>query len=168
MATIECVTEVLDLFARSKPGTNIKDFEKVAQAWYLVLEPLADEWVMGAAVRLARQGGDFLPSAGAVYEAALDDLDPEPNAAEAWATVEKHARGKDVSLSNRMLAALGAMPSSPGDWQEDELAFRRRDFLTEFARQRNKWRREARAGRLALSGGPKVQNSELLMEGGNG
>jgi len=123
MATIQCVTEILDLFARSKPGANIRDFEKVAQAWYLVLEPLADEDVMDAALRLARTGGDFLPSAGAVYEAVLDDLDREPDAAAAWALVVRKSRGNRVELPPRAKAALGAMGGNPGEWDPKDLAF---------------------------------------------
>ena len=136
------------------------------ESYALALEPVPDAALEQAMVTLMRTEGAFIPDAGTMFGAALDLLDPEPGAAEAWVAVEKHARGKNVNLSNRMLAALDAMGGNPGDWQEDELPFRRREFMTEFEKQRARWRSAAQAGRLALPKG-KVQNSELLM-GGNG
>jgi len=155
MATLECVVNVLDLLVRSKPGAKLgktdEDAEAVVQAWCLVLEPLVDKDVLSAAVKLARSDSDFLPSAGAVFQAVLDARDQEPDAGTAWMMVEKHARSGGVTaLPGRVKAVLAAMGGNPGGWLEEERAFRRKEFDALYADAGKRWREAVVSGRLAL------------------
>jgi hypothetical protein len=108
---------------------------------------------------------------GTLLHAALDLLDPEPDAAEAWALVEAYiqnpsgqtaevveyvvegqvvAAQRPKQLPDRAMKALATLGQNPGNWDPKDLAFRRREFEAEYAKQGQRWRREAQAGRLAL------------------
>ena len=150
MASEQCVVNILDLFTRSKFGTKIQDFQQTVEAWMLVLEPLGDDVVMRAAVTLARNDSDFVPSAGAVYQGALSLLDTEPDVDLAWQAVLEVARGRSgIDLGDRAERALAAIGGC-GGWLEDELHFRRKDFIEAWNRQERKWRDNAA---MALPGG---------------
>lgn len=159
MATIEAVTDVLDFLVRNKPGApkmDVDEFEKTAQAWYVTLEPLCDEVVMQAAVVLAREKGDYLPSSGTLYNYCLDLMDDQPSADDAWALVDRYRHhaslgvNNPVKLPDRAMAALRAMGGNCGMWLEDDIAFRRREFLEAYGNLRARWKRESA---LALPAG---------------
>ena len=159
MATKETVKKCLAVLAGSKPGTDMATVN--LESYALALEPVPDPVLEQITVGLMRVEGAFIPDAGTMFKAALDLLDPEPDDADAWALVVRKAKGNTVDLPLRAKAALDAMGGNPGDWDPADLNFRRREFLAEFEKQRQSWRREARAGRLVLPGG-KVRNFELL------
>lgn len=149
MASENCVINILDLFTRTKFGTKIADFQQTVEAWCLVLEPLSDDVVMQAAVALARNGSDFVPSAGAVYQAALDLLDTEPDVDEAWTHIVQYSKNASrppehnpVKLTEREAKALAAIGGCAG-WLETDLPFRRKDFIEAYGRQERQWRTEA-------------------------
>lgn len=150
MASEDCVVNILDLFTRSKFGTKIQDFQQTVEAWMLVLEPLSDDVVMRAAVGLARNGSDFVPSAGAVYQGALDLLDDEPTADEAWTHVLQYSKAASrpdadnpTKLTAREKKALDLMGGNCGMWQIDEYQFRRKEFIEVYNRQEKQWRAQA-------------------------
>jgi len=151
MASEECVVNILDLFTRSKFGTRINDFQQTVEAWMLVLHPLDDGVVMEAAVTLARNDSDFVPSAGAVFQAALDLLDTEPGGDEAWTQVLKYSKSASlrennpVKISGRVAEALRLMGGNCGDWLVDDLPFRRREFLDVYGRLEKTWRDQVAA-----------------------
>ena len=151
MASEECVVNILDLFTRSKFGTRINDFQQTVEAWMLVLHPLDDGVVMEAAVTLARNDSDFVPSAGAVFQAALDLLDTEPGGDEAWTQVLKYSKSASlrannpVKISARVAEALRLMGGNCGDWLVDDLPFRRREFLDVYGRLEKTWRDQVAA-----------------------
>ena len=157
MASENCVINILDLFTRSKFGTKIQDFQQTVEAWMLVLEPLGDDVVMKAAVALARNDSDFVPSAGAVYQGALSLLDEEPSADEAWEHVAQYSKSASlppehnpVKLTDRERKALELMGGNCGMWLVDEMHFRRREFIEIYQRQEQRWRDKAA---MALPGG---------------
>ena len=151
MASEECVVNILDLFTRSKFGTRINDFQQTVEAWMLVLHPLDDGVVMEAAVTLARNDSDFVPSAGAVFQAALDLLDTEPGGDEAWTQVLKYSKSASlrennpVKISARVAEALRLMGGNCGDWLVDDLPFRRWEFLDVYGRLEKTWRDQVAA-----------------------
>ena len=155
MASRQCIVNILDLFVRSKPGARLDDPDKVVEAWALVLDPLPDDVVKAAAVNLARRDGDFMPSAGAVYQGALSLMDDEPSADDAWMQVLEHAKratlGNDnpVKLEGRTERALELIGGDVG-WNLDEIQFRRREFVQVYDSLEKQWRNQA-----ALPGGPQ-------------
>ena len=157
MASEQCVVNILDLFTRSKFGTKIQDFQQTVEAWMLVLEPLGDDVVMKAAVTLARNDSDFVPSAGAVYQGALSLLDTEPSADEAWEHIVQYSKAASrppednpTKLTEREKRALDLMGGNCGDWLVKDYPFRRREFVEIYNAQERKWRDNAA---MALPGG---------------
>jgi len=151
MASVKCVADILDLFVRSKPGARLNDADNVVQAWCMVLDPLDDEVVYEAALDLARKDGDFLPSAGAVFQGALDLLDTELGGDEAWTQVLKYSKSASlrennpVKISDRVAEALRLMGGNCGDWLVDDLPFRHREFLDVYGRLEKTWRDQVAA-----------------------
>ena len=152
MASEECITNILDLYARTKLGTKIEDFNKMVEAWRIHMEPLDDKVVTEAAIIVGRNDtSNFIPSPGAVYQAALDLMDNEPSANEVWDDILRAARGhKDITLSERAARALKAIGGYSG-WKEDDLPYRRREFIEAYQRLEQKWRSDM----AALPGGPQ-------------
>ena len=157
MASENCVINILDLFTRSKFGTKIQDFQQTVEAWMLVLEPLGDDVVMRAAVTLARNDSDFVPSAGAVYQEALSLLDTEPGADEAWEHIVQYSKADSLpdadnptKLTDREKRSLELMGGNCGDWLVKDYPFRRREFVEIYNAQERKWRDNAA---MALPGG---------------
>jgi hypothetical protein len=160
MATVECVTDALDLLVRSAPGfQGIEDFEKTVQAWAAILEPVPDDLLRQAAVLTAREGWEYksFPKAGDLYQAAMDLADTEPPAEEAWLAVKRHSQNVNaivnpVKLEGRAAEALRLMGGDRG-WMEDEYPFLERKFKEIYAGLR---KRERQQQALALpSGGGK-------------
>ena len=148
MATLECVTDALDLLMRCNPqgASKITDFEKTAQAWWLILEPLPDEVVQEAAVHLARRGSQYgFFQVGDVYDRAADLVDPEPSVEEAWALVVKHSRNASlgdnnpVKLEGRTASALAAIGGDLG-WLVDEMPFRKKEFVEQYGKMKAEWK----------------------------
>ena len=165
MASEDCVINILDLFTRSKFGTKIQDFQQTVEAWMLVLQPLPDDVVMQAAVTLARQDSDFVPSAGAVYQGALGLMDTEPPADEAWEHVLQYSRAASLpdadnptKLTAREKRTLDLMGGNCGQWLVKDYPFRRREFIEIYNGQEKRWRDQA-----ALPGGQNI----LLIGGGH-
>jgi hypothetical protein len=139
MATRDTVKRVMTLLAETRPGT---DLAKIGlDAYVLVLEQVPDDKLTEAAVLLAREPGDFLPSAGTLFDRALDLMDQEPPAEDAWALVERKARGKAVDLPERAAAVLANLGNWQ-DWTVDDLPFRKREFMDLYDKQRARWKRE--------------------------
>jgi hypothetical protein len=159
MATKETVKRCLAVLAGSKPGTDMATVN--LESYALALEPVPDAVLEQVTVAQTRVKGAFIPDSGTMFEECLDLLDPEPPVAKAWALVEKHARGNHVELPPRAAAALAAMGGDPERWDPADLNFRRREFLAEYERQRNRWRANAQAGRLAL---PKPKMKVRMIE----
>ena len=157
MASENCVINILGLFTRSKFGTKIQDFQQTVEAWMLVLDPLPDDVVMKAAVTLARNDSDFVPSAGAVYQGALSLMDTEPPADEAWEHVLQYSKAASLpdadnptKLTAREKRSLQLMGGNCGDWLVKDFPFRRREFIEIYQRQEQRWRDDAA---MALPGG---------------
>ena len=152
MASEECITNILDLYARTKLGTKIEDFNKMVEAWRIHMEPLDDKVVTEAAIIVGRNDtSNFIPSPGAVYQAALGLMDNEPDADMIWRAVLERARGrKDIELGNRGEQALAAIGGC-GGWKEDDLPYRRREFIATYEKLEKRWRDDM----AALPGGPQ-------------
>jgi len=153
MASIECVANVLDLLVRSAPGfQGIEDFEKTVKAWVAILEPIPDDLLGKVVVLMGREGWEYqaFPKAGDLYQMALNLVDPEPLAEEAWLTIKQHSRyantrsdnDNPVKLGGRTAEALRLMGGDRG-WLEDELPFRRKEFLDVYAGLRKRQRQQA-------------------------
>ena len=165
MASENCVVQILKLFSRTKPGTRIDEFSETVEAWVLVLHPLDDDVVTQAAVTLSRQDGDFMPSTGAVFQGALDLMDNEPAADEAWNSVREYSRyanriGMDnpVKLTDRTSKALDLIGGNCGNWLDKDIPFHRREFIEIYDSLEKQWRNEAA---LSLPAG----NRRLLTNG---
>lgn len=111
MASPETVMEVLDLLERCWPGVALKD--GTAQAYHAVLEPLPDALLLKAAQMVARSGAEFFPPAGKLFQAALDLVDDQPGASEAWGIVLKGAQ-TSKQLSDLPRRAALAIEDSGG------------------------------------------------------
>jgi len=109
MATKRKIRETVVVIAGSKPGTSLEDVRM--ESYVLALEPVPDEVLDRLATFFVRQAGDFMPSAGTIYQKALDLMDPEPSADEAWVAVSRHVKGLSgpplTPRAARALAALG-------------------------------------------------------------
>ena len=155
MADFAVVTEMLDLLLQTKPGTMLPD--NTVEAYTLVLEPIPNEELMQAAILLSRKPGAFIPDAGTIYQAALDLLDTEPSADEAWEHVLQYSKAASLpdasnptKLTEREKRALDLMGGNCGMWLVDEMHFRRREFIEIYQGQERKWRDDAA---MALPGG---------------
>jgi len=155
MASKECVMNVLDLFVRSKPGARLHDADNVVVAWCLILEPIPDGVVMEAAVMLARDQGDFLPSAGSVFQTALGLLDTEPSAEEAWEHVLQYSKtasrppeDNPVKLTERESRSLELIGGNCGQWLIKDHPFRRKEFIEAYGGLAKRWRDGVALGQL--------------------
>ena len=155
MADFAVVTEALNLLLQTKPGTMLPD--NTVEAYTLVLEPIPNETLMQAAVLLTRVPGAFMPDAGTIFQAALDLMDTEPPADEAWEHVLKYSSAASLSdadnptkLTAREKRALQLMGGNCGDWLVKDFPFRRREFIEIYQRQEQRWRDDAA---MALPGG---------------
>jgi hypothetical protein len=146
MATLEIVTEIFDLLVRSKPAARVDDVPRTIQAWAFFLQDLPDAELWQAAVILGRTPGAFLPDVGTLADLALDLVDDQPPAEDAWALVVRYARyasqpENPVTLTERAANVLDTMGNC-GDWTVDDLPFRKREFMDLYDKQRARWKRE--------------------------
>jgi len=149
MASIETVTSILKELTRTRLGMGkmIDDFTATVGAWHHVLEPIPDEIAFRATVLLARSEDAFIHP-GQVFQAALDLLDKEDSAEDAWKVVRSKAGGCSVPLRGRTALAAQVLPS-PEDrdaWSVDALPHLRRAFEAEYKRLAQEWRRAAAMG----------------------
>jgi len=151
MASMRTVDEVLNLLIRSKPGMDrtMDGFQETVAAWHMVLEPIPDEAAWHAAVLLAR-GSEAFVNAGQVFQAALDLLDKEPSAEDAWRYMEIWARDPSAfnfgkELPRRIVRASLPLPRK-SEWKEEDLPHLRRAFEAEYERLSQEWRRAAAMG----------------------
>ena len=146
MASREAVEQAYSLLGTTRPGADLDKIDIGACA--MVLDPIPDEVLLSAAMAESRKGGDFLPSAGTLFQASLDIMDTEISADDAWALVEKHSRNASlrdnnpVKLPDRAARALELIGGDIG-WRLDEMPFRRKEFLEVYGRLRQSWRDQA-------------------------
>ena len=151
MASEQCVVNILDMYARTKFGSKIPDFQQTVEAWMLHLEPLDDETTTRAAIIVGRNDtSNFIPSPGAVYQEALSLLNTEPPADEAWEHVLQYSKAASLpdadnptKLTAREKRSLQLMGGNCGMWLVDEMHFRRREFIEIYQRQGQQWRDDA-------------------------
>ena len=155
MADFAVVTEALNLLLQTKPGTTLPD--NTVEAYALVLEPIPNETLMQVAVMLTRKPGAFMPDAGTIFQAALDLIDEEPDADEAWEHIVQYSKAASrppednpTKLTDRERRALDLMGGNCGDWLVKDYPFRRREFVEIYNAQERKWRDNAA---MALPGG---------------
>lgn len=149
MADRTTVEEVMAFLRDNKPaewdrfkGMSADEYDRIITNWARTLEPVPDTVLLQVAVIAARQPGAYMPPPGALYDAALDLLDNAPDVADAWALVEKQARGSRAELPDRVSKAVARMGGT-GGWKEDEMGIKRAQFSKEYDRVRSEWKRQA-------------------------
>ena len=142
MATVETVGQVLDLLITTRPGSRVQNSDRLVKAYAVILEPVSDRVLWQAAMIAARQKGEFLPSAGTLFELALDLMDSAPTAEEAWPQVLKVAQGSaDLdSLPRRAQRVVERIGGIEG-WTEEEIGFKRAAFIKAYEAERRRERR---------------------------
>ena len=145
MADFAVVTEVLNMLLQTKPGTALPD--NTVEAYTMVLEPIPNDTLMEAAVVLARKPGAFIPDAGTIFQAALDLMDTEPSADEAWQHILQYSKAASLpdeynktKLTDRERRSLDLMGGNCGRWLIKDHPFRRREFIEIYNGQGQRWR----------------------------
>jgi len=142
MATIDTVKKALTLLSKTRPGTDLSTVS--VEAYQAVLSPIPDRVLERVSILAARQPGAFLPSAGDLYDAALNLLDDQPNVDDAWVLVWEKARGYSVELPARTAAALKAIGGIPqGGWEMGDVPFRRQEFVKIYEAEQRRWKQQA-------------------------
>ena len=144
MATTETVKKALAFLGQVKPGTDLGTISM--EAYQAVLAPIPDDVLEKVAIIFARQSGSFLPSAGDLYDAALDLVDDSPDVGEAWALVLRKARGGNPDLPERAARAAAMMGGTAG-WLAKDEDYKRREFAKAYEAAGREWRE-----RMALPG----------------
>ena len=151
MAARETVEKAYALLGSTRPGADLTKLD--VEACTMVLDPIPDDAVLKAAIMLSRKEGDFLPSAGTLFQTALDLLDSEPPADEAWTLVRQHASHASLSTTNpvhlpeRIATALENIGGDIG-WTLDEIPYRRREFIAAYERLGKQWRTSIALGNV--------------------
>ena len=151
MASRETVEKVYALLGTTRPGADLTKID--IEACAMVLEPIPDSALLEAAVIVSRQEGDFLPSAGTLFQTALGLLDTELPADEAWTLVLKHSQSASLGANNpvklpeRAGRALELIGGDVG-WSLDEIPFRRKEFIEVYGGLAKRWRDGVALGQL--------------------
>ena len=146
MASQGAVEKAYALLGTTRPGADLEKID--IGACTMVLDPIPDEVLLQAAVIASRKEGDFLPSAGTLFQTSLSIMDTELSADEAWTQVLKHSKkatlgnNNPVKLPDRAARALDLIGGDVG-WNLDELPYRRKEFLTVYERLAQDWRDRA-------------------------
>jgi len=140
VSTLIEVKDILTMLCRSKPGTNLNKID--LGTYHAILEPIPGDVLKRAAIVMARQSGSFPPSAGDLYQKALDLMDDSPDVGEAWALVLRKARGEEVDLPERVARAAALIGGTRG-WMDKDVDYKRREFAKAYERAGREWRERA-------------------------
>lgn len=139
MSNMEVIEEVLALLRDTKPASwshfdamNDDDMARKVANWHRVLSPIPQEQLIRAAVLFSRTGGPHLPSPSELFQKALELMDEEPPAEDAWALVLKRIRGQDVELPPRAEKVLVQMGGVSNLQKVDEEKWHRKAFLESY------------------------------------
>jgi hypothetical protein len=84
MASEKAILDVLDLFA-SVPALHGQPLKpRTPEAYRAALEPVSDDLLKQAAVLVLRREESYFPTPGKLFQAALELVDDQPGAVEAW------------------------------------------------------------------------------------
>lgn len=159
MASNKAVAQILNVLADSRPGSRLPDddrLDRMIEAYALVLKPVPDDLLKRAAVLAARQPGDFLPSAGTLYDLALDLADDAPDSGEAWGQAwtlicrgEMPALDVDLSVPRaplvvhpRVRTAVQALGGVGALQELDKKGLHRHQFEQAYKSLREEWKRK--------------------------
>ena len=142
MASIEAVRKALTFLSKTKPASDLDSVD--AEAYRIVLEPVDDRTLERAVALVARQAGDFLPSAGTLYQAALDLMDGSPSPSDAWEIALRYActprpYKPEFQLPERVRKSLAGM-GDPGNWETKDYGYLRVQFEKAYREETERWR----------------------------
>jgi hypothetical protein len=146
VATYEAVNRCLKHLILVKPGSRLQDdVDTIVNAYMLELEAVPDNLLWQATLAVGREPTEFMPSAGQLYQAALDLMDNQPDSGQAWALVVKAASGNKADLPPLVQSAIdgiGGLDMLRHD-KESNNSIHRARFIEQYEAARRRERRRA-------------------------